>query len=185
MPSTANVPVLILPGFGGSGPEHWQTLWERTHPWFVRVEQRDWEHPNCAEWAETLERAVQTLSQPPVLVAHSLGCHLVAHWCARYDGTRVRAALLVAPPDPEEITFPSDLAPGFDALPDERLSFPSIVVASEDDPFGSPAFVRHCAERWDGRYVNVGALGHINADSGIGAWEQGLELLSELTALGT
>jgi hypothetical protein len=88
--------------------------------------------------------------------------------------------LLVAPPDPDEITFPCDDVTGFDALPNEPLPFASIAVASEDDPFGSAAFVRRCAERWGGRYVNVGRLGHINTESDIGIWEQGLGLLAEL-----
>jgi uncharacterized protein len=34
-------PVLILPGLDNSGPEHWQTHWQKQNPHFVRVEQRD------------------------------------------------------------------------------------------------------------------------------------------------
>jgi len=175
----SNVPVLILPGLRGSGPEHWQTRWECAYGWFRRVEQRDWDRPDCAEWIEALERAVRGTVGEPILVAHSLGCLLVAHWSALHGGRGVRGALLVAPPDPDEITFPGD-ASGFDPLPAARLPFPSIVVASEDDPFGSPAFVLRCADRWGSRYVNAGALGHINAESGIGTWEPGLVLLAEL-----
>ena len=179
---SSDVPVLMLPGLNGSGPQHWQTLWERAYPWFVRVEQRDWDHPDCAEWVETLDRAVRASRSAPVFVAHSLGCHLVAHWSARTGGQGIRGALLVAPPDPEEITFPCDDVTGFESLPNERFPFASIVIASEDDPFGSPAFVRRCAEQWGGRYVNAGSLGHVNAESGIGMWEQGLALLAELIA---
>src|SRR3972149_6660062 len=31
--------ILILPGVGGSGTEHWQTAWEKAFPCFQRVEQ--------------------------------------------------------------------------------------------------------------------------------------------------
>ena len=36
--------VLTLPGWQGSGPEHWQSRWEALHG-FIRVEQHDWMRP--------------------------------------------------------------------------------------------------------------------------------------------
>src|SRR3954470_22488286 len=91
--------ILILPGHGGSGPRHWQTLWEAAHPSFRRVEQRDWLHPVCSEWVGKLEDAVAASGPDTVLVAHSLACLLVAHWAAA-SALPVSAALLVAVPDP-------------------------------------------------------------------------------------
>jgi predicted alpha/beta hydrolase family esterase len=85
----------------------------------------------------------------------------------------------VAPPDPYSITFPED-ATGFEPLPEKRLRFPSIVVASTDDPYGSTAFARECAQTWGSRYVEIEGAGHINADSGLGQWKQGRELLRSL-----
>ena len=82
MPNTT--PILILPGFGDSGPEHWQSLWEASDPAFCRVVQRDWEHPELAEWLETLHRHIARCEAPPVLAAHSLACSLAAHWVNRY-----------------------------------------------------------------------------------------------------
>lgn len=125
-----------------------------------------------------MERAVAASSRDTVLVAHSLGCLAVVHWAAR-SPRGIRGALLVAPPDPDEITFTPD-ARGFDALPRSPLPFPSIVVASSDDPFGSLEFARRCAACWGSRLVEIGARGHINAESGLGAWQQGRELLDRL-----
>lgn len=78
-----SVSVLILPGIGNSGPQHWQTLWQNSHPDFVRVEQRDWDRPVCAEWVAALDAAVRAAGPQAVLVAHSLGCLAVAHWAAQ------------------------------------------------------------------------------------------------------
>ncbi len=68
------VTTLIVPGIGNSGPKHWQTLWERQHSDWRRVQQRDWDRPICEEWVRRLDDAIRPLSTPPVLIAHSLGC---------------------------------------------------------------------------------------------------------------
>lgn len=170
--------VLTFPGIGGSGPRHWQSLWEQTHPEFVRVPQRDWDHPVCEEWVAVLEHTVQSSGSPVVVVAHSLACLAVAHWAARAHAP-IKAALLVAVPDPERPSFPAE-AVGFTPLTRERFAFPSIVVASTDDPYGSLAHARACAVAWGSRLLNIGAAGHINASSGLGVWPEGLALLRQL-----
>ncbi|MBK8475812.1 MAG: alpha/beta hydrolase [Opitutaceae bacterium] len=172
-------PVLILPGYGGSGPAHWQSEWECLYPEFHRVEQSDWEHPDLAEWSARLEEAVAAAVAPPVLVAHSLACLLVAHWATRMQRV-VAAALLVAPPDPAQAGFPSVLA-SFGLPPRTPLPFPSIVVGSTDDPYAAPAFGPACAAEWGSEFISAGAAGHINAGSGLGAWPAGLALLRRLT----
>ena len=178
--STPLTPVILgLPGIGGSGPQHWQTLWERQDPRFRRVEQRDWNAPACSDWVAALQQAVEQAGSAPVLVAHSLGCLLAAHW-ARQAKNPVRGALLVAPVDPESILFPPAAA-GFAPVPLIRLPFPSIVVASTDDPFADPGFAERCAAAWASRLVSVGPKGHLNAESGLGDWPQGRALLKELT----
>jgi len=133
------VVALIVPGIGNSGPGHWQTLWEERHPGWQRVQQRDWDRPVCAEWLRGLDAAMARLSAPPVLIAHSMGCLLVAHWAKR-SSLPVRAAFLVAVPDPAGPMFPP-AAQGFQPVPSEKLRFPSLVVASSNDPFGSVAVV--------------------------------------------
>ncbi len=168
------VVALIVPGIGNSGPGHWQTLWEERHAGWQRVQQRDWDRPVCAEWLLGLDAAMARLSAPPVLIAHSMGCLLVAHWAKR-SSLPVRAAFLVAVPDPAGPMFPP-AAQGFQPVPSEKLRFPSLVVTSSNDPFGSVAYARGCAADWGSDFVEVGAVGHINADSGLGDWPAGLAL---------
>lgn len=173
-------PILILPGLNGSGPGHWQTLWERLLPEARRVPARDWDHPACDEWMAALDAAVARAAGDVVLVAHSLGCLQVACWAAAAGPmlARVKGALLVAPPDPDAAVFPAD-ARGFQ-VPVRPLPFASILVASTDDPYASFAFAERCAGWWGSELVGVGPLGHINADSGLGDWPRGRELLARL-----
>ena len=90
-------PVLLVPGIGNSGPTHWQSLWEARYSNVLRLQQQDWEHPVCDAWAEVLELAVRQCAEPPIVVAHSLGCLVVARWAA-HSAQAIHAALLVAVP---------------------------------------------------------------------------------------
>lgn len=173
-------PILLLPGYLDSGPEHWQSLWQKTSAAFVRVAQRDWEHPVCAEWVAVLDDAVARHGVGAVLVAHSLACLLVAHWAAVTART-VKGALLVAPPDPQNPNFP-EVAVGFTPAPARPFGFPSILVASANDPYADFEFAERCAAAWGSRLINAGRLGHINAASGVEAWPEGMALLQLLTA---
>jgi uncharacterized protein len=170
--------ILILPGINGSGPAHWQTVWERSMPGARRVPARDWDHPVRAEWTAALERGVGDAGADVVLVAHSLGCLQVVHW-AQHTELSIRGALLVAPPDPDAAAFPV-VAVGFAPLPRHRLPFRTTLVASGDDPYATPVFSRSCADDWGSRLVEMGPCGHINADSGLGAWPEGRRLLLDL-----
>ena len=170
--------MLIVPGIGDSGAAHWQSLWQAANLGFRRVAQRDWEHPVCDEWVTTLEKTLKGIPGPVVLVAHSLGCLLVAHWAASTTFT-VQGALLVAVPDPLGAHFPVE-ARGFAPLPRTPLPFPSLLVASSDDSFGSMPHAQACAAAWGSRLVNIGAAGHINAASGLGHWPAGQALLQTL-----
>jgi predicted alpha/beta hydrolase family esterase len=173
-----NFPVLILAGINNSGPTHWQSLWQQKNPNFFKVEHRDWDSPVCSDWVDDLECVVIRTCPDTVLVAHSLGCLLVAHWSAQ-SSLQVKAGMLVSVPDPSAPMFPRE-AKGFNNVPMTRLGFPSVVVASTDDPYGSPDFMRHCAAQWGSRFVSVGAYGHINAESGLGDWPEGYSLLASM-----
>jgi predicted alpha/beta hydrolase family esterase len=170
----SNLEVLILPGINGSGPQHWQTYWEKANPEYRRVVERDWTHPVCDEWMQPLENAVKTFGPGTVLVAHSLACLQVAHW-AQQTTLRIRGAFLVAPPDPENPNFP-DTVSGFSPAPLRKLPFPSMLVASSNDPYGDLGFSLRLAEAWGSKFVNIGPAGHINADSGLGDWLEGYQL---------
>jgi predicted alpha/beta hydrolase family esterase len=176
----SDTPVLILPGFDNSGPEHWQTLWELRHPDWRRVNLGKWDAPACDDWVRALDVAVQACPSPPVLVAHSLACLLVAHWA--YHSSRIpKGAFLVAVPDPKGVSFPA-AAQGFVPVPLVPFMFRSIVVASANDQLGSLAHAKHCAMAWGSMFIDIGEAGHINAESGHGEWNEGYELFRQYVA---
>jgi prephenate dehydrogenase len=173
--------VLVIPGWQNSGPRHWQTIWEQQSPIFLRVQQRDWEFPHREWWLQRISEEVHQAPAPIVFAAHSLGCVAVAHWCqvALGDVGKIKGALLVAPADLDRKDAPrqtKDFAP----VPQRLLPFPSIVVASSNDPFCSMDRARELAHNWGSRLVDIGAAGHINGDSGLGDWPEGKRLLRHL-----
>jgi uncharacterized protein len=172
-------PVLIMPGINNSGPTHWQTRWQAAHPGMARIDVPDWDHPVCADWIAAIGRAVDKAGQPVIIVAHSLGCLPVIAWALADPAPALKALMLVSVPDPLGSAFPPE-ATGFAPLACRPLPCPSIVVSSEDDPYGSPNYARRCADGLGSRFVNIGKAGHINASSGLGAWPQGFELLCSL-----
>jgi uncharacterized protein len=175
---SVDTPVLVLPGHGNSGPQHWQTLWELRHPQWQRVILGNWDSPVCENWVRALEVAVEACPSPPVLVAHSLACLLVTHWAHR-SALVPKGAFLVAVPDPQSPNFPAT-ARGFVPVPMTPLAFRSLVVVSANDSFGSLAHAKHCAIAWGSAFVDIGRAGHINADSGYGEWEEGYALFQKL-----
>ena len=118
---------IILPGIGGSDESHWQTHWEREDKAMRRFTPASWDAPDFTNWLAALELAVATAPTPPVLIAHSLSCLLVAHW-QKLSGLPVRGAFLVAVPDPASPVFPPN-AGDFAAVPESRFRFPSLIVA--------------------------------------------------------
>lgn len=174
--------VLTLPGLGNSGPGHWQSHWEALHPKISRVELGMWNAPKRNPWVTKLEQSVRNAEAPVILVAHSLGCLTVAWWAALASppwGTPVAAALLVAPPYLQNEGFPT-LTKEFGRLPETPLPFPTIVVASHDDPYAKFEQVAGMARDWGAHLVDAGAIGHINALSGLRDWPQGVVLLERL-----
>ena len=166
---------LIIPGWRNSGAGHWQTLWEQQLPDTTRVLQDNWVAPTRQAWVSAVAQAVLARPDPVVLVAHSLGCITVAHLPAAVQA-RVHGALLVAPADPERRAVLCDFAP----VPYARLPFPSIVVASTNDPYCPVRLAGAYARSWGSQFVKLPDAGHINVDSGFGDWPQGLDLLAAL-----
>ncbi len=170
--------VLLLPGLYNSGPDHWQSHWEKANPSFLRVVQDDWETPLLSDWLARLEQTIAVVGRDVVLVAHSSACALVAAWGAD-SSHRVCGALLVAPSDSEAPSYP--VGPrGFAPMPRQPLAFPSIVVASSNDEYVSLYRAEGFARAWGSRFVPVGALGHINSASHLGPWPVGRALLTDL-----
>jgi predicted alpha/beta hydrolase family esterase len=174
--------ILTVPGLGGSGPSHWQTLWEQSRPDTTRVELGMWDTPHRNAWVTKLDQAIRQAQAPVVLAAHSLGCLAVAWWAelaGQPFGWPVAGALLVAPADVDRERTPDPLAT-FRPTPRKPLPFPSILVSSSDDPWISTQHARDLANSWGSFHVDAGPQGHLNAASGIGWWEEGQALLDRV-----
>nr|WP_294812377.1 alpha/beta hydrolase [uncultured Sphingomonas sp.] len=174
--------ILTVPGLGGSGPSHWQTLWEQSRPDTHRVELGMWNSPHRNTWVTKLDQAIRQAQAPVVLAAHSLGCLAVAWWAelaGQPFGWPVAGALLVAPADVDRDDVRPELA-AFKPTPVKPLPFPSIVVASSDDPWIAADKARALAGGWGSFFVDAGPQGHLNAASGIGWWEEGQSLLDRV-----
>lgn len=163
---------LIVPGLNSSGPAHWQTWFEEQIPGAVRVVQRDWKSADLAEWSSRVRREISRSPGRILIAAHSFGA-LAAVQAADDHRHRIAGALLVAPADPEKFGV-SEL------LPQSPLGFPTILVASSNDPWLSIERAARLAGAWDADFVSLGAAGHINTESGYGPWPGGLRLLQRL-----
>ena len=119
-------------------------------------------------------------SKPPLLVAHSLACLLVAHW-QQVSTAPVAGAFLVAVPNPQTQAFPVEAA-SFANPPRSKFRFPSLIIASANDPYGTIEYARGRASQWGSGIVEVGELGHINEASGLEDWPQGKALLTAFAA---
>lgn len=173
-----DVSILSVPGYTSAGPDHWLTRWERkAEPQMVRVEQDNWTECDPLKWVATLNSAILNCTKPPFLVAHSMGCLTVAK-CAAGRKTMIAGAMLVAPPDVDETTTWDALTP-FRPVPLQALNFPTVVVASNNDPHCSIYRAKQFADAWGADFVDIGNAGHIATGDGFGDWEYGLTLLRQ------
>jgi predicted alpha/beta hydrolase family esterase len=171
---------LNIPGLNNSGPHHWQSLWEERFPGrFSRVHQQDWSAPDKDRWISQLHASILEQKKPFIAVAHSLGCITLVHWAAKYHAPLLAGTLLVAPADVRHSMQPCFA--GFCPIPLDPLPFPSITVASANDPYARIEVVREWSSYWGSQFIDAGHKGHINAASGLGSWEEGLLLLNGLT----
>jgi predicted alpha/beta hydrolase family esterase len=166
--------ILIVPGCTGSGPEHWQTRWEQKIATARRVEQQDWTKPDFTHWQAAVIDAVNAATRPAVLVAHSLGVITVVHAAGKLDPSKVKGAFLVAPPGETYMVEHEDIDLKFANVPRDPLPFPSVLVASRNDPYCPHLEAEEWAYAWGSAFSDAGEAGHINTDSGHGPWPEGL-----------
>lgn len=184
---------LIIPGLNNSGPAHWQSFWAKSLSDTSRVVQRNWDDPKKSEWMETLDQAIAGLTSDTILIGHSLGTVISALWLTEVYGRGgavgnaangivanpgarfVKGAFLVSASDADSVDIIKDFAP----MPLQKMPVPTWLICSEDDPFVSMERSKQFAEAWGAHLECVGALGHINAKSNLGEWEQGRKLLAE------
>jgi predicted alpha/beta hydrolase family esterase len=172
-------PVIVVPGLGGSEDDHWQTHLERSFTGAIRVHQDDWNRPDLSRWLARLEECVE--ARPgSILVAHSLGCILVAHLADRRPDLSVAAAVLVAPADVEACRDTLRTTRSFAPIPRRELPFHAVVVVSTNDPFMGCDRAFDLTRSWRAQFINAGAKGHINVASGFGRWRAGEDIVRSL-----
>lgn len=175
------IETLIVPGLDGSGAGHWQRIWALQDPQADVVEQEDWHAPILSDWLHALEARIVE-APGSVIVAHSLGCLLVAQLAGRPAASHIAGALLVAPPDMARLARERPDLADFAVERPERLPFASILVASRNDPYMSWARAEVAAREWGSALIDLGRAGHINVDSGFGQWPEGPILADGLRA---
>jgi uncharacterized protein len=181
----SEVTVLIVPGLRDHVAEHWQTLLAARLPRVRLVEPMGREDLDCARKVAAIEREANAIKGRLLLVAHSGGVIMVAHW-ARQTQRTVQGALLATPPDFEKPmpagypTIDELRAGGWLPVPRNRLPFRSIVAASRNDPLGQFERVVELARDWGSKLVDLGKVGHLNPASGYGDWPEADSLIAEL-----
>ncbi len=174
----ADAEILIIPGYTNSGPDHWQTRWERKMSTARRVEQAEWSKPLREDWVARVAEEVNKAEKPVVLVAHSLGVPATIHAIPEFK-KHVAGAFLVAPPDVTNPAIRPKHLMTFGPYPRDPLPFPSIMVASRNDPFGTYDHAGDIANAWGAFLLDAGESGHINAESGHGPWPEGTMVFAE------
>jgi len=164
--------ILIIPGYTNSGPDHWQTRWQSKLSTARRVEQVEWSKPVREDWTAKVAEAVNAAERPVVLVAHSLGVPATIQAIPQFRKT-VAGAFLVAPPDVANPAIRPKHLMTFGPYPRDPLPFPSIVIASRDDPYSAFDVAEDTAAAWGSLFIDAGERGHINAESGHGPWPEG------------
>jgi len=177
--------VLIVPGLRDHVAEHWQTQLESRLAKVRSVPPLQTNGLDCNARVEAIQHALEQIDGEVVLVAHSAGVLMVAHWAARYQRP-IKGALLAAPPDlnaewPAAYPSPDTLrSNGWAPLPITALPFPSIVAASSNDHLASLEAVTVMAAGWGSKLKILGPVGHLNPASGFGPWPQAETLIQSL-----
>lgn len=163
--------VLVIPGLNNSGEAHWQSWLQGQYRGALRVNQPHWDKPDIDAWSAQIDRTMARAKPGSqwIAVAHSFGCLALAHHLDRQtpdqraQGQGIQAALMVAPADPVKFGVTH-------RLPQTGLGLPSTVIGSENDPWMPLHRAQDWAGLWGARFQNLGAVGHINTESGFGPW---------------
>lgn len=159
-PPHAPARLLVVPGLNDSPPEHWQSWLQSLYRPSVRVVQHDWTDPDVERWAARIGWTLERSGPGPwMAVAHSFGVLALARHLAHEPQSPVRAALLVAPADPDKFGIANQ-------LPQRRLPVPNAMVLSTSDPWLSLDAGLRWARLWGSSCIHLGDVGHINVESG-------------------
>lgn len=180
---TGDVDILLVPGWGNSGPDHWQSRWERNLRTARRIDQASWDEPDRTAWSGRIRAAVADARRPVVLVGHGLGVAAIVHAAGALPAGLVAGAFLVGPADLDILArwpapegtpvWPAGITT-FAPMPSQRLAFASRLIGSSNDPFCSIERAQDMAAAWGSDVSIIANAGHINPASGYGPWPDGL-----------
>ena len=173
--------ILIIPGYTNSGPDHWQSRWEAKLSSARRVEQAEWSKPVREDWVARVAEEVNASTRPVVLVAHSLGIPSAIHAIPFFE-KKIAGAFFVAPPEVDNPSIRPRHLMSFGPYPRDPLPFPTLTIASRNDPFGSFEHADDIANAWGSLLIDAGEAGHINAEAGFGPWPEGTMVFAQFLA---
>ncbi|MGL4439300.1 MAG: RBBP9/YdeN family alpha/beta hydrolase [Bosea sp. (in: a-proteobacteria)] len=171
---TSEADILIIPGWSGSGPGHWQTRWEGKLSTARRVEQADWYKPHREEWAANIIAAATACTRPIILVAHSAGVSSVAHAAEQLASLNIAGAFLVAPASERALHAIPGMPADFAKHTRHKLPFRAVLASSTTDAYCTVDEAQELAGAWGAEFSDAGDAGHINVASGHGPWPEGL-----------
>lgn len=172
------LPTVVVPGWQGSGPGHWQTWLEQqlaeAGRSTVRPNFADLDEPDLGDWLRALRATLRELPADGYdVVAHSLGAVTWLHHVADPgDSPRPARVALVSPPSPAT-TLPAIAAfypPPLDVDAVRRGADGTVLIGGDDDPY----LPEGIAEAY-GRPLKIATTvlpgaAHVNADAGYGPW---------------
>jgi len=189
--AATNDRILILHGWGGNKPAHWQEhLYAQltaadvdvTYPKFPNPAS-----PDLSAWLTTLDQTLAELasgSAPLTVVAHSLGAITWMHHAARQSAPIVAdRVLLVAPPYVIPEIPPSDAPPGVAGFFPPPMSpagiaaaaRETVIVASDTDDYATFEQTKAYSDRLEIPIHLLPGAGHISPYWGYGEWPWVLE----------
>lgn len=165
-------PSLIVPGLRNSDEQHWQSLWQARLPNSKRIQVNDWNTPNLEAWKNGIKQAIGELDKPAIIIAHSFGALASASIAAELP-EKIHALFLVAPADPDKFQIAK-------RLPQRPLRVPAKMIASSNDPWLTDTKAAYWALQWGADFLRLKNVGHINSESNLGHWPEGIQQLQQL-----
>ena len=165
-------PILIVPGLRNSDEQHWQSLWQTRLPNSKRIQIDDWDTPDLDKWKAGIRAELNKLNKPAVIIAHSFGTLASASIAAEFPD-KIAALFLVAPADPDKFRIAQ-------RLPKAPLRVPAKIIASSNDPWLTDSKAAYWALQWGTDFLRLKNVGHINSESNLGFWPEGIQLLQQL-----
>ena len=156
-------PLLIVPGADGSGP----AAWRRRYPRAPRVVRLPGAATDLNRWAASVATSIDACRDAPLVLAHGFGVLATLRATSLFE-RRVAGAMLVAPADPDDYGV-------LVRLPATPLPYPTLLVASRDDPGIKLTKAGALATRWGSRFAVV-------ERSGDDRWQEGARLLRAFAA---